>query len=270
MLNFNSLQYAAEYALLPQQSAKAFEKRQPPFAYKTVLVATFPYFSGFHDGNLSLYTMGEDYHVVLKQILSNFIKDNHEILGNHRIFIDSSLFYEKNLAEHAKLGGIGRNGLLMHEKHGSFIFIGGIVIENEFPEMIGSTENPCNGCLACERACPTGAISTGMLDKSRCLSALSQKKTLTADEEKLLGTAELIWGCDSCQTACPVNMSSKHTENPKFNNNLIKSLSHENIAAMNDEDYSKAYSLRAFSYRKRNVILRNFELTQKKAKNKTN
>ena len=47
------------------------------------------------------------------------------------------------------------------------------------------------------------------LNTSRCISYLTQKKELTAEEEKLLSLSNQLYGCDVCQDVCPFNTPHK-------------------------------------------------------------
>jgi len=63
----------------------------------------------------------------------------------------------------------------------------------------------CGSCRRCVAACPTGALGDdGVLDARRCLAWLVQASgTFPVEHRAALGGR--IYGCDDCQTVCPVN-----------------------------------------------------------------
>jgi epoxyqueuosine reductase len=66
-------------------------------------------------------------------------------------------------------------------------------------------EDQCGSCTACIEACPTGAlVQGGQINAQRCISFLTQTKTVIPEEfrDKI---GNRVYGCDSCQTSCPVN-----------------------------------------------------------------
>jgi epoxyqueuosine reductase QueG len=105
------------------------------------------------------------------------------------------------------------------------------------------------------------------LTVSQCLSALTQKKGLLNDAEQGAVLAHgCAWGCDRCQEACPVTKQAKksgsiYTTIPFFKDNAIPHLTADTIRAMSEEEFAS----RAYSWRGREVVLRNLELLEKGA-----
>jgi len=97
------------------------------------------------------------------------------------------------------------------------------------------------------------AITGTGIDRARCLSAITQKKHKTPEEEALLRKTGAVWGCDICQLVCPMNAAAAYTEIPFFKNSFADMLSAASIEAMSDEEFA----LYAFSWRGRNVITEN-------------
>ncbi|MDH5561193.1 MAG: tRNA epoxyqueuosine(34) reductase QueG [Deltaproteobacteria bacterium] len=156
---------------------------------------------------ISNFAWGEDYHKVLKKKLKSAIeKLKSEIPGFiGRGFVDTAPLPEKVLAARSGIGWIGKNGLLIHPKHGSYLFLGEIVCNLEL-ESTKPIEDQCGTCELCLKACPTKAIKNNRsIDAGRCLSYLTIEKRdgFNEIEEKEIGYH--LFGCDICQQVCPKN-----------------------------------------------------------------
>ena len=173
---------------------------------QNLLCAAYPYGGPGEKGNLSLYARGTDYHEVVKQRLSiaaGILRVRYPKRYFHP-YVDASPFPEVHAAACAGLGVIGRNGLLI-TRWGSFVVLG--VLATDLPMTdLGLEPDFCAACEACLRACPTGALTENGLDRGRCLSDITQKRgALLQWEQAAVRRGGLIWGCDICQTCCPLN-----------------------------------------------------------------
>ena len=109
------------------------------------------------------------------------------------------------------MGWIGKNTNLIHPKHGSFFFLG-VVLLNRICEDFSPTPTHCGNCVRCIIACPTGALYEPFkLDSRRCLSYITIESKNTIPEELKLIDDPWLYGCDDCQTSCPYNRFSKPT-----------------------------------------------------------
>ncbi len=157
---------------------------------------------------ISRYALVPDYHTELRKKLIkllNFLKEkNSKIEG--RAFVDSAPVLEKAWATRAGLGWIGKNGLLINQRYGSYIFIGQLIVNATVDGTWIPATNRCGNCSRCFKACPTNAIvSPGLLDARLCISYLTIEKKgfLNPSEQKVLHG--WCFGCDTCQEVCPWN-----------------------------------------------------------------
>ena len=217
--------------------------------------------------NLSLYAVPRDYHLYIRELGERLLPVLRDAFPDLRfaLFSDHSPLAEVDGAARAGLGVTGMNGLLITPEYGSFVFIAEVVTDATYEVVTGHPspnfpdEPPsCLGCGSCVRVCPGGCSGR---DSSSCLSALTQKKgALTEDEAARLSRHSLVWGCDDCQTVCPMNravLSGGHdTPIRFFRDGRLTRLSLSALDGMSDADFSA----RAYSWRGRTVIRRNLVL----------
>ena len=245
----------------------------------SVLIFAVPYHTGEVCGNLSVYAAPRDYHFYFRALFDALIPDLRTMLGGRIFagFADSSPIDERHCAALGGLGILGDNGLLITEDYGSYVFLGEILTDvpirafyeegaydaSRFSAPIGE----CLHCGACRRACPSVTNSIGI---TRCLSEVTQTKHLAAlctgaDADKC--EADFIryirqygsaWGCDRCQTSCPLNAQVLPTDIPFFRHDRIPSLTVQTLSSMTDDEFST----RAYAWRKRGCIMRNLELLE--------
>ena len=221
--------------------------------------------------NLSLYAVPRDYHGYMAELGETFLPRLRETYPHNRfaLFADHSPICEVDAAARAGLGVLGDNGLLITEEYGSFVFLGEIVTDADFSAVTGGdvptvpAEPPsCENCGACAAACPGGCIGG---DRSRCLSAITQKKgALTEDDMEAIRRGGLAWGCDVCQLVCPHNLDvirgMRDTVVPYFRRERVTQLDLDGLDEMSDE----AFRRRAFAWRGRDVIRRNLSILEHK------
>ena len=169
---------------------------------------------------LSKYAYGTDYHFVMKEklrVLLEFIRT--EIAGcNGRPFVDSAPVLERAWARMAGLGWIGRHSNLISPVHGSYFFIGELVIDVELPyDNSTQVRDRCGTCTRCIDACPTKAIvADKVVDARKCISYQTIELKGELDNSLKGKFANRVFGCDICQDVCPWNFKSEpHTE-PAF------------------------------------------------------
>ena len=228
--------------------------------------------------NVSLYAVPRDYHLYVRELSETLIPALCAQFASHRfaLFADHSPVLEVEAAAKAGLGMIGLNRLLITPDYGSFVFLCEVITDAGWTETTGLPESAiptgdaptCERCGACLAACPITCGASGGMET--CLSALTQKKgELTPEEAERLATHPLVWGCDTCQLACPHNRRvlrmGNDTPLPFFRNHRTVHLTADAVSAMSDQDFSA----RAYAWRGRGVILRNLRIKEGAPDSKT-
>ena len=221
---------------------------------KRIIVALFPYYLGeeAYDGsNISRYAAVPDYNDFMRLALDEAAQALAQCFPDEKFsaFCGNSPLPEVYAAVRAGLGTRGKNGLLLTEKYGSWVFIGEIVTTMDLP-CAERELHLCDGCDRCIRACPTGALQEDGFHGELCLSAITQqKKPLTSEQEALIRKTGCAWGCDICQKACPKNKGAEKTEIELFLN-----------GAKTRAEHGEDLQGRAYGWRGAKVIERNLTL----------
>jgi epoxyqueuosine reductase len=163
-------------------------------------------------GQFARASWGIDYHDILKQRLEaliEFIRSQAQDLKTKEQWrfapqVDTGELVDVAVAQRAGLGFIGRNGLLITEEYGSFVYLGEIVTNIAF-EVDEPVPFGCGDCTRCVKACPTKALlGDGRMNAQRCLSYQTQTKGMMPTEYRKK-MHNVIYGCDICQLVCPYN-----------------------------------------------------------------
>jgi epoxyqueuosine reductase len=171
-----------------------------------------------HEGTVSLYARGRDYHKVLRQRLQRLADRIAQELGpfGHRVFTDSAPVLEAELAGRSGQGWRGKHTLVLGREAGSMFFLGEIYVDLALPPSAPVSAH-CGSCSACIDVCPTRAIvAPHRLDARRCISYLTIEHPgpIAPELRPLLGNR--IYGCDDCQLACPWNKYAVPSTLPDF------------------------------------------------------
>lgn len=223
---------------------------------KSVIVCLFPYYIKGIKGNISRYAMVTDYHNVCRKYLLKLCEGLN--LKDYEVYADNSPYNERKLAYNAGLGIIGKNNLLINEKYGSYVFIGIVVLNNLKLEPDTPINKECLNCGRCRKKCPGKALFENEFIKEKCLSEITQKKgELNIEEKDLIIKTGMVWGCDKCSDVCPMNENILETPIPDFKINIISSLYLKDFESLSNKTFLEKYHDRAFTWRGKNVLLRN-------------
>lgn len=153
---------------------------------------------------VSRYAWGRDYHRLLVSRLRPAAASLMRAGFMARICVDSAPVLERALAHRAGLGFFGKNGMLIHPRYGSYLFLGEIFTDLALPDA-APVPDGCGACSLCLKGCPAGALaSPRVLDAGRCVSAwtIEHKGPFP---EGFPGLKGHLFGCDRCQEVCPYN-----------------------------------------------------------------
>lgn len=170
---------------------------------------------------IARYAMGRDYHLTLIERMQTLITSIEQMAGKPvkaMAYTDTGPLLERELAQRAGLGWIGRNSMLIHPAHGSYLLLSEILLDLELEPDPPFEKDLCGTCRRCIEACPTRCIREDRtLDARRCISYLTIEKrgAIPADLRQAIGNN--LFGCDTCQEVCPWNRRfGTETSDPAF------------------------------------------------------
>ncbi len=226
---------------------------------KTVVVLGYNYFPeddapSRQNPKVARYAYGEDYHKVVRKKGKELLNRVRKLYGavEGRVFVDSAPVMERQWAERAGQGWLGKNTLLLRRDAGSYFFLCELIIDLEL-DPDPPVKDFCGTCRKCIDACPTDAIAPEgyLLDAGRCISYLTieLREALPAGFGESLNTSNpgdplegWIFGCDICQEVCPWNRFSKPHAEPAFAPSpALAGMGHADWAALTEEAFGQVF-----------------------------
>ena len=172
------------------------------------------------EGRLASYAWGRDYHQVIPERLATLVRFIGQQVGSpvaSRGYTDTGPLLERELAQRAGLGWIGKNTCLIHPKIGSYFFLAEVLLGIQLEADPPFTADRCGDCTRCIEACPTSCLLPDRtMDARRCISYLTieNKGEIPPELRPLTGT--WVFGCDVCQQVCPWNQRLVPSPEPAF------------------------------------------------------
>ena len=173
-----------------------------------------------HPGRVAQYAWSSDYHDVLGARLEQLATAIRDLApgSTTRCYVDAGPVPERELAQLAGLGWIGKNMMLIHPDIGSFTFIGVVLTDARLEPDLPFEADRCGTCRRCLDACPTQAfVGPRDLDARACISYLTIEHRGEFDAKQRAQVGDWLFGCDVCQDVCPWNVSfARPTPDPAF------------------------------------------------------
>jgi len=193
---------------------------------RSVVVVALNYFTPHQHqqnpatGKVSRYAWGDDYHEVMKEKLLSLLSwiQEQESRAEGKVCVDIQPVMDKAWAVRAGLGWLGKHSNVITPEHGSWVFIGELLLSLELDCDTDRIEDHCGTCTLCIDACPTAAITEPyVVDSNKCISYATielRVPELPRDIEKNL--SGWLYGCDICQDVCPWNRFEETTAEERF------------------------------------------------------
>jgi epoxyqueuosine reductase len=218
--------------------------------------------AGPGEGQISRYAWGsDDYHDLIHErlvALATFLRENAPA-ALVRGVVDTAPLMEREFAQLAGLGWVGKHTLLLNRANGSWFFLAALLTDLELEYDRPHEVDYCGTCRACLDACPTGAFPQPyVLDATRCISYLTIELRESIPDELREGIGNWLFGCDACQEVCPWNSRSEPTQQEEFaplrENNPIQLTS---LFALDDAAFRARFRQTPLWRSKRRGLLRN-------------
>ncbi len=212
-------------------------------------------------GIVARYARYPDYHDILSVRLKALTEFVNELGGGETRslwYVDTGPLLERDLAQRAGVGFVGKHTNLISRELGNWIFLSEIITTLEI-EPDASEKNRCGSCSRCIEACPTNAITAPFqLDARRCISYLTIELKGSIPVEFRSAIGNRIYGCDDCLAACPWNRFARA-------GNMMKSHAKPELAApdliellaLDDAAFKKRFAGSPILRTKRRGLLRN-------------
>lgn len=114
---------------------------------------------------------------------------------------DDNRLVDRAAAVRAGVGWWGRSTMVLAPRHGPWLLLGSVATDADLP-VDAPMGRGCGTCDDCLPACPTGALSDGVLDARLCLAHhLQAPGPIPVGLRVAVG--DRVYGCDDCLEACP-------------------------------------------------------------------
>jgi epoxyqueuosine reductase len=252
-----------------------FDERTDPAAYlpgaRSVVCVAMNYFVPLDepatdaDGRVSRYALGGDYHEVMKaklHQLADWLRTTTPGTET-RATVDTAPVMEKELAQLAGVGWVGKNTCLINERIGSWVLLGELITTLDLPADQPAVDR-CGTCRRCIDACPTQAITAPyQLDARRCISYLTIEHRDEIPRDLRTGIGDWLYGCDICQDVCPWNkrapVSAMPEVQPRFRSGTLDIL---DILKWAPNDYLRELKGSAMKRVKLPILQRNARIVE--------
>jgi epoxyqueuosine reductase len=214
------------------------------------------------EGRVASYAWGDDYHLLIPKKLKALVDFIEKQIGHsvpNRWYTDTGPILERDLAQRAGLGWIGKNTCLINPHHGSYFLLAEIFLGIELEPDPPFQTDQCGTCTRCIEACPTQCILPDRtIDARRCISYLTieLKDDIPTDLRSSIGN--WIFGCDICQMVCPWNRFAAFDGDPALASR--ENIPHPNLISeleLTSEEFNRKFKNSPVKRTKHRGYLRN-------------
>ena len=257
-----------DYLATDRSRARRANPREILPECKSILVLATPYSSplpmeeGLEVGEkpqIASYAWGDDYHDILPARMKELVQFIEEQVGGpvkNRWYTDTGPLLERDLAQRAGIGWIGKNTCLIHPKHGSYFLLSEIFLDLALEPDSPIVTDHCGTCTRCIEACPTDCILPNRtIDATRCISYLTIELKDDIPTELREKVGGWVFGCDVCQMVCPWNRFAVEGDPAFGNTNPPFSLTEE--LTISTQEFNQRFKRSPIKRAKRRGYLRN-------------
>ena len=233
--------------------ALPYRTAEPPPSFESTSVES---------GRVARYALGEmDYHEVIHERLKQLKNWLEQRVPGALVrgVVDTAPLLEREFAEAAGLGWIGKNTLLLNRTWGSYFFLAVLLTDLALDIDPPQDKGYCGTCTACLDACPTAAfVEPYVLDATRCLSYLTIEHRGPVSDSLAKHFDQWAFGCDICQEVCPWNRKAKLSEEDLFEPSPERAeLRIEELLQLDDRSFRERFRHTPMWRAKRRGMLRN-------------
>jgi epoxyqueuosine reductase len=244
-----------EYLKRPDTIAKRKDPRLLMQTCESIISLALPYTPANHKNDknseikIANYAIGPDYHLIIPELLGNLMEKVRqkfsEVNFEFRIFTDSAPILEKDIAQKAGLGWIGKNSCLINPEAGSYFFLAEIFTNLPFEPDLPFLQDYCGNCSICVDSCPTNCILPARtVNANHCISYLTIENQESITEELRPKIDSWVFGCDICQQVCPWNI--RFSKEPAINyferSEVVQNLEIEKEILVDKKEFEKKFT----------------------------
>ncbi len=262
--------YAGTMHYLPQRRDAYRHPRSVLEGCRTIVMLALPYSPDFPvcgetplpggtTGKVARYARPPgDYHDVIHRRLKRLRAMVLEAFPQARVrgVVDTAPVLEREFAQQAGLGWVGKNTMLINKHLGSYFFLAALLTDLELPLDAPHVSSHCGTCQACLEACPTGAFpQPRVLDARRCISYLTIEHREHLAPELRTALDGWVFGCDVCQEVCPWNRKAPEGD-PELRAEA-REVDLEELLEIDDEGFRERFRRTPLWRAKRRNLVRN-------------
>ncbi|MCC6494143.1 MAG: tRNA epoxyqueuosine(34) reductase QueG [Pirellulales bacterium] len=260
--------YAGQMHYIAQRQEAYSHPRHVLDGVRSILMLGMPYRTAERaqpaagDGCVARYAWGAaDYHDIIRERLHRLADYLRELspAAATRGVVDTAPLPEREFAQLAGLGWVGKNTLLLNRQGGSYFFLAALLTDAVLQYDAPHESDHCGTCTACLDACPTAAfVQPRVLDASRCISYLTIELREAMPAELRAGVGEWLFGCDVCQEVCPWNRFALTSDERRLQPvDSMNPLPLAELFILDDEGFRKRFKRTALFRPHRRGLLRN-------------